>query len=414
MIVGLIYNIGIQLTDAALHGGALMNDKLRKGVEGRKNTFNILEKQIKPSDKTLWFHCASLGEYEQGLPVFKALRTHYKTHKIVLSFFSPSGYEIRKNTAIADVVVYLPLDTKNNAKRFLDIVNPELTIFVKYDIWPVFLKELKKRKQRAILISAAFRENQSFFKWYGKPLREALFAFEHIFTQNESSKALLNSINYDKVTVSGDTRYDRVTSQLDIDNTLDFIAEFKDQKLCIIAGSTWSEGESMLINFINEQADKDLKFIIAPHQMKAEKIEQLQRQLQVPTVLFSEMENHKLSEAKVFIVNTIGLLTKIYSYADIAYVGGALGSTGLHNTLEPAVFGIPIIIGNHFDKFPEAKALIDHGGMFSISNQKAFNEILGKLISNKDIRLEAGHKNEAFIKKNTGAVVQVLNYLRIL
>ncbi|MDO6760648.1 glycosyltransferase N-terminal domain-containing protein [Tamlana sp. 2_MG-2023] len=412
--MGLIYNIGIQLTEVILNGGALINEKLKKGVEGRKNTFNLLKQGINPSDKTLWFHCASLGEYEQGLPVFKALRAHYKNHKIILSFFSPSGYEIRKNSPIADVVVYLPLDTKDNAKQFLDIVNPELTIFVKYDIWPVFLNELKQRKHRAILISAAFRENQSFFKFYGKSLREALFAFEHIFTQNEVSKTLLNSINYNNVTVSGDTRYDRVTSQLDIDNTLEFIEDFKTDKLCIVAGSTWPEGESLLINFINKHAEKDIKFIIAPHNIKAGQIKNLQTQLKVSSVLFTEKEKYNLSEARVFIVNTIGILTKIYNYADIAYVGGALGHTGLHNTLEPAVFGIPIIIGNHYDKFPEAKALIDNGGMFSISNQKTFDYTLNLLISNEVNRLEAGHKNEVFIKKNTGAVVQILNYLRIL
>ncbi|MBU2950761.1 3-deoxy-D-manno-octulosonic acid transferase [Tamlana agarivorans] len=404
----------MQLAEVVLNGGALVNDKLKKGVEGRKNTFNLLNKGIKPSDKTLWFHCASLGEYEQGLPVFKALRDHFKNHKIILSFFSPSGYEIRKNSPIADVVIYLPLDTKNNAKRFLDIVNPELTIFVKYDIWPVFLIELKKRQGRAILISAAFRENQSFFKWYGKPLREALFAFEHIFTQNEESKNLLKSINYNHVTVAGDTRYDRVTNQLDIDNTLDFIENFKDDKLCVVAGSTWPEGESLLINFINEQANKDLKFIIAPHQIKQEKVKQLQSQLQVPSVLFSKKEKYDLSEAKVFIIDTIGILTKIYNYADIAYVGGALGQTGLHNTLEPAVFGVPIIIGKHYNKFPEAKALINNGGMFSISSQNEFNSVLLSMIKNKDLRLQTGHKNEAFIKKNKGAVVQILNYLRIL
>ncbi|WP_194766699.1 3-deoxy-D-manno-octulosonic acid transferase [Tamlana sp. I1] len=398
----------------ALSLGALFNDKLKKGVEGRKNTFKILEENLKPSDKTLWFHCASLGEYEQGLPVFQALRSHYKNHKIVLSFFSPSGYEIRKNTPIADVVVYLPLDTNKNAKRFLNLVNPELSIFVKYDIWPNILNELKRRKGRAILISAAFRKNQSYFKFYGTSLRRALFAFEHIFTQNEASKTLLKSINYNNVTVSGDTRYDRVSSQLNIDNTLDFIEAFKNNKLCIVAGSTWPEGETLLINYINKNASKDVKFIIAPHNIKATQIKNIQNQISSKTVLFSEKENKPLAESKVFIVDTIGILSKIYNYADIAYVGGALGSTGLHNTLEPAVFGIPIIIGNRYDKFPEASALIENGGMFSISNQNEFDSILNELIENSDKRMTAGSKNEAFIKKNKGAVVQILNYLRIL
>ncbi|MGB5417708.1 3-deoxy-D-manno-octulosonic acid transferase, partial [Algibacter sp.] len=210
----------------------MFNNKLKKGVIGRANAFKVLNQNINKTDKTLWFHCASLGEYEQGLPVFSELRKHYKNHKIILSFFSPSGYEIRKNNPISDVVIYLPLDTKINAKRFLDLVNPELTVFVKYDIWPNFLNELKRRQLRAILISAAFRKGQSYFRFYGKPLKEALFAFEHIFTQNETSKTLLNSINYNAVTISGDTRFDRVYNQLSIDNSLPFIEEFKNNQPC--------------------------------------------------------------------------------------------------------------------------------------------------------------------------------------
>ncbi|MEC3905706.1 glycosyltransferase N-terminal domain-containing protein [Tamlana sp. 2201CG12-4] len=408
-----IYNIGIHLTAFILYCGAWFNEKLAKGVKGRQNTFTALERHLNKTDKTLWFHCASLGEYEQGLPVFKALRTHYTNHKIVLSFFSPSGYEIRKNSPVADIVIYLPLDTNTNAKKFIDLVNPELTIFVKYDIWPNFLKQLKQKQLKAILISAAFRKGQSFFKFYGSQLRKALFTFDHIFTQNEISKTLLQSINYEQVTVSGDTRFDRVSSQLNVDNRLDFIEQFKDNKLCIVAGSTWPEDEALLINFINKISSNTVKFIIAPHNIKPNQIKYLQEKIQLKTILFSEKENKSLPEAQVFIVDTIGILSKIYNYADIAYVGGALGNTGLHNTLEPAVFGIPIIIGNTYDKFPEAQAMINKGGMFSISNQKSFNTVLNELIENKDKRLESGSKNEAYIKENKGAVIQILDYLRI-
>lgn len=408
-----IYNIGIYLTHFGLKCVAPFNSKIKQGVVGRSDTFKILQNKLNKNDKTLWFHCASLGEYEQGLPVFKALRKHYANHKIVLSFFSPSGYEIRKNTPIADAVVYLPLDTKKKAKLFLDIVNPELTVFVKYDIWPHFLNELKTRKLRAILISAAFRKNQSFFKFYGKYLRSALFAFEHIFTQNKSSKQLLESINYKNVTISGDTRFDRVYSQLEQDNTLHFISEFKQDKLCIVAGSTWPEGENLFINYINSKASNNVKFIIAPHNIKSSQITNLKNKLNVKTVLFSEKEIINTTDATVFIIDTIGILTKIYNYADIAYVGGAIGNTGLHNTLEPAVFGIPIIIGNNHSKFPEAQALIDNHGMFSISNQKEFDDILIELTENQSKRLETGKNNLAYIKKNKGAVIQILNYLRI-
>lgn len=411
--LSLIYNLGISLVHFGLKCIAPFNEKIKLGVKGRSETFNILKNNLTQQDKNLWFHCASLGEYEQGLPVFQSLRKHYKSHKIVLTFFSPSGYEIRKNSPIADVVAYLPLDTKKNAKTFIDIVNPELTVFVKYDFWPNFLNELKLRDLRAILISAAFRENQSFFKSYGGKLRDALFTFEHIFTQNEASKVLLQSINYNNVTVSGDTRFDRVSNQLKIDNSLDVIESFKDNKLTIVAGSSWPEDESLFINFINSKASENIKFIIAPHNIKSTQIHSLQEKLNTKVVLHSSRENKKLSEAQVFIVDTIGLLSKIYSYADIAYVGGAMGNTGLHNTLEPAVFGVPIIIGPNHSKFPEAKSMIDNKGMFAISNQIEFDAILTKLISNSDFRNKSGSKNSEYIKENRGAVIQILDYLRI-
>ncbi|CAH8282455.1 3-deoxy-D-manno-octulosonic-acid transferase [Mariniflexile fucanivorans] len=411
--MGFIYNIGIALAGFGLKTTSLFNEKIKKGVVGRQKTYSTLQKNLKPSDKTLWFHCASLGEYEQGLPVFKALRNRYKEHKIILSFFSPSGYDIRKNSPIANVVVYLPLDTKKNANRFLDLLNPELTVFVKYDIWPNFLNELKRRQLRAILISAAFRENQSFFKFYGKQVREALFAFQHIFTQNDHSKKLLQSINYNNVTVSGDTRFDRVSSQLEQDNTLKFIETFKQNRLCVVAGSTWPEDEILLINFINSEDSKGVKFIIAPHNIKSNQIKNIQEKLTVESVLFSEKDNKNLEIAEVFIIDTIGILSKIYSYAHIAHVGGAVGTTGLHNTLEPAVFGVPIIIGTHHSKFPEAQDMIDKGGMFSISNQKEFDAILNELIQNDQKRFLAGNNNLKYIETNKGAVTKILKYLNL-
>lgn len=392
---------------------ALFNDKLKKGVIGRKATFNVLKNNLSENDKTLWFHCASLGEYEQGLPIFSKLQKHYKNHKIVLSFFSPSGYEIRKNSPVADVVVYLPLDTKANAKKFFNIVNPELTIFVKYDIWPNFLIELKQRQLKAILISASFRKNQLYFKNYNTPFRKALFSFEHIFTQNDISKKLLESINYRQVTTSGDTRFDRVSSQLELDNNLSFIEAFKNNKICIVAGSTWPEDEALFINFINSESSKGVKFIIAPHNIKMSQVKSFQEKINRKSILFSEKNKNQLSDKDVFIIDTIGILSKIYSYADITYVGGAMGNTGLHNTLEPAVFGVPIIIGPNHHKFPEAEALINNGGMFSISSQTQFDELLNKLINNSDLSEEIGSKNKAFIENNRGAVVQILDYLRI-
>lgn len=409
--MSIIYNIGIHLTAFVLRVVSPFNKKIRQGVVGRNQSFKTLAACLQEPSQTIWFHCASLGEYEQGLPVFSELRKRYTTHTIVLSFFSPSGYEIRKNTLVADVVVYLPLDTPRNAKKFLSIVKPELTVFVKYDIWPNYLLEIKARDLKAILISAAFRNEQLFFKPVGTHLRKALFAFDHIFTQNKNSKVLLNSIGYKEVTVSGDTRFDRVTSQLNTDNSLGFIDSFKDNKTCVVAGSTWPEDDLLFINFINSEASKDTKFIIAPHNIKAQQIKNIKNKINAEVLLFSEKENKQVSRAKVFIIDTIGILSKIYHYADIAYVGGGLGNSGLHNILEPAVFGTPIIIGQHHQKFPEAQAMIDRGGVFDISTEKEFHHILNMMLTNPDKRQLSGHQNSQYIKSQVGSVTQILRYL---
>ena len=392
---------------------SLFNTKLKQGVKGRTQTFQKLKNAIQPNDKTFWFHCASLGEYEQGLPVFEALKTKHPNYKIVLSFFSPSGYEVRKNAKLADVVVYLPLDTKSNAKRFLDIVNPDYIVFVKYEIWPNLLLEIKKRQRNAILISAVFRENQSFFKWYGRFMKSALFGFNYIFTQDENSKTLLHSINYQNTSISGDTRFDRVSNQLTVNNSVSFIEKFKNDKLCIVFGSTWPEDDKLYIDFINAKSNKDIKFIIAPHNIKASYTASLHSQLKLKTISFSEMNNKDLADYNVFIMDTIGYLSKVYSYADIAYVGGAAGSTGMHNILEPAVFGNPILIGENYAKFPEAKTLIKIGGVKSVSTSKAFESTMNALINNSTLRERQGRINKDFIQKNKGAVIQILDYIRI-
>ncbi len=408
-----MYNLGIHILSFILKLLTNFNTKIKLGVVGRSKTFSVLERSINTTDKTLWFHCSSLGEYEQGLPVFEVLRKKYPQHKIVLSFFSPSGYEIRKNSKIADVVVYLPLDTKANAKRFLELVHPEFTVFVKYDIWPNLLLELKRRNGRAILISALFRKNQSYFKLYGGKRKTALFAFEHIFVQNENSKALLNSIHYNSVSISGDTRFDRVSNQLLQDNQLDFISEFKDNSTCIVIGSSWPEDETILAPYINKYASKDLKFIIAPHEIKSNHIKSIVSKLNVDTVLFSDKDNKQLSDYSVFVIDTIGLLSKIYSYADIAYVGGAMGQTGLHNILEPATFGVPIIIGKNHSKFPEAYTMIKDAGVTSVKSENELKTALDSFVSSSEYCKSIGHKNSEFIKKSKGAVVQISNYIRI-
>lgn len=408
-----LYSIGIYIASFAIKIVGLFNSKLKKGVVGRKNTFSKLEKSIKPKDRTFWFHCASLGEYEQGLPVFEALKIKHPDYKIVLSFFSPSGYEVRKNTKIADVVVYLPIDTKANAKKFLDLVNPDYILFVKYDIWPNFLHEIKRRQIKTILISAVFRKDQAFFKWYFSYMKSALFGFNHIFTQDENSKLLLKNIGYNNVTVAGDTRFDRVSNQLKVDNSVSFIEDFKDNKLCVVFGSTWPEDDKLYIDFINKNTDLNIKFVIAPHNIKPSYITSLKSQLTSKTICYSELSNQNLSDYKVFILDTIGYLSKVYSYADIAYVGGGAGSTGLHNILEPAVFGIPVIIGKNYGKFPEANSLINLGGVKSVISSFEFESVMSRLLEEKPKRRVQGLINENYIKKNTGAIVQILNHIRI-
>ena len=400
--MSLFYNIIIELVTffVFLFGG--FHKKVQLGQKGRKESLQILQQNLSPSDKVIWLHCASLGEYEQGLPVFEALKTHYQDHKFVLSFFSPSGYEVRKTNPITDLVVYLPLDKKSTVNSFLNITNPKLVVFVKYDLWPNYLQELKRRHITTVLISALFRPSQPYFKSYGNWFKKLLFTFDHIFTQDLESKKLLNSIGYSSTSVSGDTRFDRVGNQLKTDNKLDFIAKFKDTKTCIVAGSTWPEDDSLLIDYINTSKE-NTKFIIAPHNIDSSQINSMLKKLQKPTVLYSNYKNEALENKSVFIIDTIGLLTKIYKYADIAYIGGGMGSSGLHNTLEAATFGVPIVIGKNYQKFPEAKAMLTKGGLLSVDSGASLQETLDALVKNPEKRKALGQTNKEYIKNNKGA-----------
>ncbi|WP_353083042.1 glycosyltransferase N-terminal domain-containing protein [Flavobacterium sp.] len=402
-----LYNLILLFAFQVIQLLALFNPKMKLFVDGRKGVFERIREKINPSDKTIWFHAASLGEYEQGLPVIEQIKIKFPDHKIVVTFFSPSGYEVRKNNTVADLTIYLPLDTKHNAQLFVELVHPEMVFFIKYEFWPNYLNELKKRTIKTYLISGIFRENQAFFKGYGGFYRNALNTFDYFFVQNENSKKLLQSIGFTNVKISGDTRFDRVVSILERDNSLDFIEQFKDQKTTIVIGSSWPKDESLLVNYINS-ASADLKFIIAPHNIHKPEIDKLQTLITKKTILYSEKENQNLNEFQIFIIDTIGILTKIYSYADIAYVGGGFGNPGVHNILEPATFGVPIVIGPNYSHFAEATALVHQGGCVSISNQKELNEAFDNLISNEDIRHEKGHICETFVQMNKGATVTIL------
>jgi 3-deoxy-D-manno-octulosonic-acid transferase len=405
-----LYNLTIYIAGFFLKIIALFSPKIKLFIEGRKNVFSVLEEKIKADDKTIWFHSASLGEYEQGLPVIEKIKEKYPSHKIIVTFFSPSGYEVRKNNTVADVTIYLPLDTKSNAKRFLKLVHPEFAFFIKYEFWLNYLKELEKSKTPTYLISGIFRDNQMFFKWYGGFYRKALNTFTYFFVQNESSKQKIESIGFHNVIVSGDTRFDRVNAILERDNRLDFIENFKNNQPTIVVGSSWPKDEILIAEYIN-QAPENIKFIIAPHNIKPDQISDLLSKITKPTVLFSEKENKDLSDYSVFIIDTIGILTKIYSYGTIAYVGGGFGNPGIHNILEPATFGIPIVIGPNYSNFAEAVDLVKIGGCMPISTSEELKVIFDQLLNDKNFLEEKSAICKSFIQDHKGATETIMKLI---
>jgi 3-deoxy-D-manno-octulosonic-acid transferase len=404
-----IYNLLTHVASFVLRIISLFSPKIKLFVEGRKNVFTTLAQKITASDKTIWFHAASLGEYEQGLPIMEKMRTLYPNHKIVLTFFSPSGYEVRRNANTADAIVYLPLDTPANAKKFVKLVHPEMAFFIKYEFWPNYLNELKNENVPTYLVSGLFRPDQVFFKAYGGFYRRALKAFSHIFVQYDNSKQLLNKIGFTNVTISGDTRYDRVSEILERDNNLPFIEAFVDGKVTVVAGSSWPKDEQLMFDFINSAVN--VKFILAPHTLGEDHINDIQKNIHRKTVLFTEKEDKNLTDYDVIIINTIGILSKIYSYADVAYVGGGFGTAGLHNILEPAAFGVPVIIGPNHRKFPEAVAMVQMGGVIAVKNKAEMEDALSSLIYNDDYRLETGHIAGTFVSMNRGAVNIIINHI---
>jgi 3-deoxy-D-manno-octulosonic-acid transferase len=410
--VYLLYNLALYITSFFLNLIAFFNPKIDLFLKGRKETFPALEKNNFGDHPVIWIHTASLGEFEQGLPVMQRLKTEFPSHKIVLTFFSPSGYEIKKNTTAADLVCYMPLDTLRNARKFVGLLRPKIALFVKYEIWPNFLRELERNHIPSLLISAIFKENQVYFKWYGGFMRRVLAKISHFFVQNETSAKFLQSIGINNSTVSGDTRFDRVTEILERDNFLTFMKKFKQGAKCIVAGSTWPEDEKILVHYINS-SDRPVKLVIAPHTIKADHIRDLRKALSKNTVLFSELNSTTLAHSEVLIVDTIGLLTKIYSYADIAYVGGGF-ATGLHNTLEPAVFGIPVIIGPKYSGFKEAQELVELRGIFVVRDFTEFEDITTRLLDDKEFCEKAGITNTNYINKNKGASIQIIEHVRTL
>lgn len=400
------YNIFVIITSWFLKPLTLFNKKINLFVNGRSETFSKLA-SINETDKVIWFHCASLGEFEQGRPIIEKLKSQNSAYKIVLTFFSPSGYEVRKNYEFADVVCYLPLDTKKNAIKFLEKIHPDFAIFVKYEFWPNILNELQNRTIKTLLVSGIFREDQVFFKNnFGSTfMKKSLSAFDHFFVQDKKSKNLLNTINFNNVTISGDTRFDRVFEITKQNNNLEFIQKFVQDKQVLVAGSTWKKDEELLVDYINNYATENEKFIIAPHNITD--IEWLKNKLTKKATLYSDKE--KNNTAQVFIVDTIGLLTKIYSYAHVAYIGGGFGN-GIHNILEPATFGIPIIIGPNYQKFKEAVDLVNYKGCLVVKSSSDLVKTI-QLFKDNVFLNDTGKLSKNYVNNNIGATLCIISYI---
>jgi 3-deoxy-D-manno-octulosonic-acid transferase len=380
--------------------------KTKAFVAGRKALWTQL-KGIPQNKKVVWMHCASLGEYEQGLPVLTALKNNHPEYFYLVTFFSPSGYEVRKNHGIADLVTYLPWDTKADVKRFVALVNPVMALLVKYEFWPNLIRELQRKEVPLYLISGLFRQNQRFFKPWGNSQRKLLREFAHLFVQNEASLKLLQSIGVQQVSVSGDTRFDRVGAAKE---PLAFMDTFVGARKCIVAGSTWPEDEALLLEAIR-QTPKDWCWLIAPHEMHEAKLNHLMAQLPKGSLRYTQNEEATFDGCPVLVLDTVGMLGRSYPYASLAYVGGGMGTSGLHNILEPAAEGVPIVIGKNYDTFPEAKDLIDLGGVISVATADACSKQLSILQENDALREEKGSTNKNYVRTNQGATAKTLSLL---
>ena len=403
-----LYSLAVSVAKAIMPTVAT-SAKAKAFVLGRKALWTQLE-NIPPNKKVVWMHCASLGEYEQGLPVLTALKNKYPTYFYLVTFFSPSGYEVRKNHGIADMVTYLPWDTKADVNRFVAQVNPVMALLVKYEFWPNLIRALQRKDVPLFLIAGLFRQNQRFFKPWGYSQRKLLREFTHLFVQNDDSLKLLQSIGIQQVRISGDTRYDRVGASK---TPLPFMESFVGNRKCVVAGSTWPEDEAVLLEAI-AQTPSDWCWLIAPHEMHEDKLLQLMTKLPKGSVRYSQSKTSAFTNCPVLVLDTVGMLSRCYAYGDIAYVGGGMGTSGLHNILEPAADGIAVVIGKHYQKFPEAKALIDLGGVVSITSaDDCTNQVL-KLMQNDRLRNEKGQVNAAFVTQNQGATEKTISLLNQL
>lgn len=430
------YILFLALYHSAIRLAAQWNPKAKRWVDGRKGIFKSLENALAQNKAPiLWLHCSSLGEFEQGRPVLEKIRESYPSHKILLSFFSPSGYEVKKDYPGADYVFYLPADSKKNAKRFIQLVNPQLVLWVKYDYWYFFLAELKQKSIPVLLISGAFRKNQPFFKWYGRLHRYMLECFLHLFVQTEESAQLLKQTGLgNNITVSGDTRFDRV-----LEIATDFEPMSEIEKFCgtdpvIVAGSTWAEDEEELDHYANTHPH--IKFIVAPHDVTEERLKEAE-ELFVNCIRYSVMSrefgvgssesgdihppssiqqlasNIQHENSNVLLIDNIGMLSRLYKYATIAYIGGGFGNDGVHNVLEAAVYGKPIIFGPEYEKYNEAIDLVEKGAAYSIDSAVEIEKLMNDLLADTDWLNESSEAARNYVYSKKGATEKIMRYIQV-
>lgn len=402
-----LYNLGLRTYSSAIALAACWNPKARLWKEGRKGLLERMARTIAPGDRIVWLHVASLGEFEQGRPLMERLKREYPDRKILLTFFSPSGYEIRKNYAGADYIFYLPLDLPHNVRRFLDIVKPEAALFVKYEFWLNMLGELRRRGIRTFVVSAIFRRNSVFFKWYGWLWRRALKSFEILFVQNEESKSLLAELGHENVIVAGDTRFDRVAAIAAAAKRIELIGRFKGSHRLMVAGSTWGPDEEILLELIDR--NPEIRFIIAPHEMEESRIEHLLRSVRGGALRYTQCgEETSFENCQVLVLDTVGILSSVYGYAEWAYIGGGFG-VGIHNTLEAATFGLPLAFGPNYAKFKEARDMIALGGARSVSNAEELIAWFAPLRDDERIYRETARITKEYTSKNQGATKLIID-----
>ena len=427
-----IYNVFLSLYGFVFRIAAIFNNKARMGIEGRKNIFATISSVVKPGhDHLIWMHCASLGEFEQGRPVLESLKHQYSETVIVLTFFSASGYEAMKNYKGANHIFYLPFDNLVNAKKMLDILNPSLILWVKYEFWYYHLHEIKQRNIPLLLVSGIFRKSQPFFKWYGGIWQQMLLCFTHFFLQNNLSKNLLATAGItDNITVTGDTRFDRVIEIAEKFEPIPFIKSFCGDSKVIVAGSTWEDDETELIHYA--KANPQIKFIIAPHEIGIENLKDVKKEF-VNAMFYSELVtnatqyntdnikganwqeatiNRQLTNTNVLIIDNVGMLSRLYYYADITYVGGGFGADGVHNVLEAAVYGKPVIYGPEFEKFNEAVELVNCGAGITIEGALELEAVLSSLWENENLLAEKGRAAKDYVYSNAGASKKIIQFIQ--